>query len=499
MSDEESFIVLGSTPTPSMEHYLAEDKHDLKATSLSPAPGSIMETSSTQVNSNNFSLIQANESLKPIAASKKADVRSLSQQQSLMSISKNDCGKSSLAASVIMGETKSSLLQAFPSLMSSSASIDEIQTLQLLMNEHGQMKESLQKANVAMRKNFTNIQKWQDEVKSKYAKQVCTIEEQSLTIKTLQEENQALKNALAGVEKQAKDQELRMQLERDSVQKEVDGFRHQMEAERTAAGAELDELRKMLSEKQSILQNMAGEIERLELEKHEFVVVKSNKPNVKDRDGLEFITKEEHDRQLKVLQREMSAVVAQNLQFEDMKKVFIDEINCLKVNMVAAEELHGKHRAEISRMAKEIETKDVSLAENIRELKSLSEQVDVLTAQLDIYKTDFEAERSARAELASEKDRILNDLKLLQKRNQQLIDEVQNRVAEEDATRAANESLDKRNPGEGSSAGEASSESSPTEGEQIFERPVLHCPLCGSVFKDLSTLQNHVEDCYGAP
>lgn len=98
----------------------------------------------------------------------------------------------------------------------------------------------------------------------------------------------------------------------------------------------------------------------------------------------------------------------------------------MKVNLAAAEELHAKHRAELARQAREIETKDVSLAENIRELKTLAEEVDVLTAQLDIYKVDFEAERSARGELASEKDRILADLKLLQKRNQQLIEEVQN-------------------------------------------------------------------------
>ncbi|XP_053689807.1 NF-kappa-B essential modulator [Sabethes cyaneus] len=501
MSEEDSFIVLGSTPTPSMENYLMEDGYDRKPTSLTPSQRNIMETSSTQIDSNNFSLIQADESLKSSAATQKFDVKSLSPPQSVNSVAMNGCTNNSLAASVIMGETKSSLLQAFPSLMSSSVTINEIQTLRHLINEHGQMKDSLQKANVAMRKNFSNIQKWQDEVKLKYAKQVRTVDEQMMAIGALQEENQSLKQALAHAESRAKEQDAHFQQEQKAAQKEMDDIRHQMEAERTSAGTELDELRKMLSEKQSILQNMARQIERLELEKQEFVVVNSNKPDIKDRDGLEFITKEEHDRQLKVLQREMSVVLAQNLQFEDMKKLFIDEINCLKVNMTAAEELHAKHRAEIHRMTKEIETKDVSLAENIRELKSLSEQVDVLTAQLDIYKNDFEAERSARAELASEKDRILSDLKLLQKRNQQLIDEVQNgRSAEESATRAANESLDRRNPAEvvaGSSAGGNSAEKPNGNEEQLFQRPVLHCPLCDSVFKDLSTLQNHVEDCYG--
>lgn len=208
----------------------------------------------------------------------------------------------------------------------------------------------------------------------------------------------------------------------------------------------------------------------------------------------------------------MSVVVAKNLEFEDMKNVYVDEINCLKVNLTAAEDLHAKHRTEIARQVREIETKDVSLSENIRELKTLAEQVDVLSAQLDIYKVDFEAERTARGELASEKDRILADLKLLQKRNQQLIEEVQNgRVAQENATKAANEALDKRVPDQpnpekpGPSRSATTAANTPQQQQQKQDEPeeqefmpsILHCPLCNNAYRDLATLQNHVEDCVG--
>ncbi|XP_058833334.1 NF-kappa-B essential modulator [Topomyia yanbarensis] len=488
MSDEESFIVLGSTPTPSMEHYMSEGNQ-----SLTTSPKAMETSSSTQINSNNFSLIQTDESLELSNGEK-----SLQERKPLQPINMNgSAGGNSLAASVIMGETKSSLLQAFPSLMCSSMSIDEIQTLQHLMNEHGQMKESLQKANVAMRRNFTNIQKWQDEVKAKYVDQLRIINEQKAVIEGLTTENMALKQALALNETRAKEQENQIQKERLAMQQEVQDLARQIEAERTSAGEELDELRRSLSEKQSILKNLAKEIERLELEKQEFVVVSSNKPDAKDRGGLEYITMEEHKRQIKMLQREMSVVVAKNLEFDDMKKVYHDELNCLKANLIAAEELHEKHRAEIHRLTKEVETKSVSYAENIRELKNVSEQVDVLTAQLDIYKNDFEAERAARADLASEKDHILSDLKLLQRRNLQLIEEIQNgRTAQENATRAANDSLDTRDPtnvSEGASGGT----SNPAAEEQEFKKLVLHCPLCNGAFNDLTTLQNHVEDCVG--
>ncbi|XP_055609720.1 NF-kappa-B essential modulator [Uranotaenia lowii] len=478
MSDEESFIVLGSTPTPSMENYFLSDEQ----------PRQPMTDSSIQINSSHFSMIHPpQESLKNSIGPKS----SLETCAASSLINGSVAGENPLAASVIMGETHSSLFQTFPSLMKSSMPIDEVKVLQHLMTEHGQMKESLQMANVAMRKNFTSIQKWQDDVKNKYANQNRVIDELRANLEQLESANKTLQQKFNLSEENVR----KIKNENDALQKQLNDVSDRENVLGTAHEAELQDLRKELSEKKSVLQNMAKEIERLQLEKRDFVVVPSNKPDQMD---LGVVTKEEHERQIKVLQREMSVAVAKNLEFEDMRKIYVDEINCLKANISAAEEMAAKHRLEKERMFKDLETRDVSLSENIRELKTLSEQVDVLTAQLDIYKIDFEAERTARAELASEKDQILSDLKLLQKRNQQLIEEVQNgRSAEQKATRAANEALDKRNsPEVGPSGSGAAAKPEPAE-EQKYERPVLHCPLCNGAFKDLLTLQNHVEDCVG--
>lgn len=46
---------------------------------------------------------------------------------------------------------------------------------------------------------------------------------------------------------------------------------------------------------------------------------------------------------------------------------------------------------------------------------------------MEVYKDDFETERQARQDLAGEKDQILSDLQLLQKRNQALIEEAQSK------------------------------------------------------------------------
>lgn len=45
--------------------------------------------------------------------------------------------------------------------------------------------------------------------------------------------------------------------------------------------------------------------------------------------------------------------------------------------------------------------------------------------QLVVYKTDFEIERTSRQDLASEREDLLSDLKLLQRRNAELLEQAQ--------------------------------------------------------------------------
>jgi hypothetical protein len=45
--------------------------------------------------------------------------------------------------------------------------------------------------------------------------------------------------------------------------------------------------------------------------------------------------------------------------------------------------------------------------------------------QVEVYQSDFNAEREARQNLAGEKERLAEDLRHLQHRNQQLLDELE--------------------------------------------------------------------------
>lgn len=51
---------------------------------------------------------------------------------------------------------------------------------------------------------------------------------------------------------------------------------------------------------------------------------------------------------------------------------------------------------------------------------NLQEQINFSNTQMEVYKSDFMMERQARQEIAAEKELILTDLKMLQRRNQVL-------------------------------------------------------------------------------
>lgn len=66
-----------------------------------------------------------------------------------------------------------------------------------------------------------------------------------------------------------------------------------------------------------------------------------------------------------------------------------------------------------------------ALTLELNNLRQQKEEVDVLKAQLDLYKSDFEAERTAREMMAVEKEHILTDLRTCQRRNQDLTQKLQ--------------------------------------------------------------------------
>ncbi|XP_021932009.1 optineurin isoform X2 [Zootermopsis nevadensis] len=65
------------------------------------------------------------------------------------------------------------------------------------------------------------------------------------------------------------------------------------------------------------------------------------------------------------------------------------------------------------------------MKESMKKLELENEAITILKAQVEVYQSDFNAEREARENLAGEKERLAEDLRHLQCRNQQLLDELE--------------------------------------------------------------------------
>ncbi|KRF79212.1 NF-kappa-B essential modulator isoform X3 [Drosophila virilis] len=300
-----------------------------------------------------------------------------------------------------------------------------------------------------MQEYYKITQQWRMEANAREQNYQEQLKECQTQIEKISEENQQLKK------------ELEMNLEQIHLVEEI----HQKEH---------DELRQSVSEKSSLINNMRVEIDRLQkhqLNSYEYVPDES----IPEPDYKKIL--DEHE--VKDLQRQMSALLAENLEFKDMKKTYIEEIDCLKVNLTSAEELLNVMRADVNAL----KAKDAQKDDEITHLKT----------QIDIYRRDFEMERADREKNAGEKEQYLVDLRALQRRNQELIEALaeahkSNKSGHASSTLGAskNNLRDEQRPVR---------VLDPTGAAARTSDSVLRCPICSKSFSALTVLQSHVNDC----
>lgn len=441
MSEEESFVILGSSPMPSLcshgnslLHDALDQDGDTVDDKLKPKENGTPPASLSQ-QSNVPELTKSNESSLPTTLPSEPN---------------------SLAASFLMGDVnpdvlKNSVYSQFPSLCSMQACAEDVVKLQTMMTEYMALKQTLDKVNHTMQEYYKITQQWRKEAAAREEEYKEKLQECQTQIDKLNDENRQLK-------------------------KEVDINLEQMRLVEDIRQKEHDELRQSVSEKSSLINNMRVEIDKLQqhqVPSFEYV------PEAVKSEG-DYIKRDEHELQVKDLKRQMSTLLAENLEIIDMKNTYIEEINCLKVNLTSAEELLNEARADI----KDLKAKNVQQEDEITNLKT----------QIEIYRRDFEMERADREKNAGEKELYLVDLRALQRRNQELIEALAN----------AHKSR-KSSPTPSTSA--TSSTSSlredqrpvrvldPTGAAAKTADAVLRCPICSKSFGALTVLQSHVNDC----
>lgn len=84
------------------------------------------------------------------------------------------------------------------------------------------------------------------------------------------------------------------------------------------------------------------------------------------------------------LQIELSNAIGEKLECEDMKKTYIDELDCIQVNLVATEELYKMTKSETM----ELKATNSTLKQNVesleRTLAAQKEEMNVINAQVKL-------------------------------------------------------------------------------------------------------------------
>ncbi|KAG4066977.1 hypothetical protein HA402_007725 [Bradysia odoriphaga] len=286
--DESSFVILGSTPTPSMEQYNGHEH------SMAKENGSITSNvmqSSTQT-MQNFSLVNSLLLNSPSLSAAHADntngdspVNSVAGNegnpltQSMMKASTasgNDFAEQFLLGEIPADSLKYNIWKHFPSFCTTQSNPEDIERLEGFINEHVKLKENLQKTNEAMRQHFSTIDKWQTrvkELKETQASEIAECNEQNaslreqLRLKTVENEN--LHVAL--LERDEINQKLKMEIAR--IKEEHEEKTMQFNMNLAFAAGENNDLVQDISAKNAIIQNMTNMIEKLEKQLVSFEMV----------------------------------------------------------------------------------------------------------------------------------------------------------------------------------------------------------------------------------
>ncbi|XP_065368370.1 NF-kappa-B essential modulator isoform X2 [Calliphora vicina] len=391
-----------------------------------------------------------------------------------------------LASSFLMGEVnadvlKTSVYSQFPSI-SMEACAEDVVKLQNMVTEYSQLKTTIKKANNTMKQFYNNSLQWKEKMKTMEEKYKNRLDGCQREIEVLRKQNQELESS----------------------------FKSQIEALEIARKKDREETVQEISEKNALVENMRAQIIKLEQQQmasFEFVAQTQGEQKTEQFNQV-FITRREHNDKIKQLERKLSEMLASNLDFKDIETQYVDELNCLKVNLVASEELHKKYRAEIAELVeanRKGQQQMVELEKSIEELTRANEQqcerISLLEHQNEVHRKDFEMEQESRQTAVKEKQQILQDLRNLQRKNQELIEEHQ-KIAQSYQKKYSSAEAMQTSQITAAAAAAQTYLNNPQRpiralpSPSTAQRVALHmCPICNKAFNSLNILESHVQDC----
>ncbi|XP_012262676.2 NF-kappa-B essential modulator isoform X1 [Athalia rosae] len=179
----------------------------------------------------------------------------------------------------------------------------------------------------------------------------------------------------------------------------------------------------------------------------------------------------------------------------------------LKIAKEAEQQRFLAEKKHLQKVVQELEAKNKNLEESLKlnaevvdrlqrdiaSLKKQNERIPHIEAQVQIYEEDFKEEREARQRSVQEKEKLLTELKNLQKLHMDLVATLQGQRAS--APHLQQQSQQQQSQWQSLSRPEFQTE---RDSEVSVSTPVItafSCPKCSLSFKAMRPLQEHVEAC----
>ncbi|XP_065262436.1 optineurin [Emys orbicularis] len=206
------------------------------------------------------------------------------------------------------------------------------------------------------------------------------------------------------------------------------------------------------------------------------------------------------------LKLEQAKTKEEKAKFSDLQHTYSKLLPELSDAMKTIEELKNNELARVDKAVVEDLNKKLALAERALATKQLQmdemkqtiakqeedlETMAVLRAQMEVYCSDFHAEREAREKIHEEKEQLAVQLTYLLQEKHTLENLGRNSLVEMQNRHGARESVDQDHSPHLVQRG-----TDPQDWRQQQRNiPVHSCPKCGEILPDMDTLQIHVMDC----
>ncbi|KAL3287417.1 hypothetical protein HHI36_001890 [Cryptolaemus montrouzieri] len=402
--------------------------------------------------------------------------------------------------------------------ISSELSPEEVQEkVDILIAENIKLRETIVKNNAAMESQHNRIVTWKEEVQKTHQAHVQKFNEAKEFICKLKAEKELLRLELE------KSNEIQI-MQQNELFKLKDELKQKETTERTTdtqgssltcdKGSQLGEEKvstmdcQSTSTKETELEDAKNKI--LELQKLLQIIHlakdRTAKENEELKNKLSYSDKSEIIKQLSAEIQEKNIVVMQLSDklknAEESSEKVIKGLNTEIINLKSQLCFNINIQEDLENVRKQLMSSQASITglqqantvltaqllveqekvKELEELKSIKDDYFALQQQVDIYKADFDAERQAKELLKNEKEQIINDFLQIQKRNNELNEEIE-LIKERGYEVVGRRNLHSLNSSRSSVSSASSQEKRYT------------CPICNFGFTTYQALENHVDRC----